>query len=80
MTFKEAKARLEKMHYTVTETEDEIKTQYEGDDGYIVYFKNDNTFTARGYGSVLVFMTCPVFEPWRDMIIAWKEENQNERL
>ena len=82
MTYLECKKKVEDHGYTVTETDTEIITVFRTGKDSITFDKQTNEYHAVGYGSPLSFTTYPIYEPWRDMIKAWKaeQEKQNEGL
>ena len=74
MTYLECKQMIEDDGYDIMETDRFIIVSTS--DSEIKYDKKTNIYTASGYGSPLTFTTFPIYEPWRNMIKAWKAEQR----
>ena len=73
MTFNEIKQKIESNGcFKVIETPIEIITSC--GESSVTYNKTNGTYTAKGFGSPLMFTTHPIYDDWRQMIEAWIEE------
>lgn len=79
MTFLEAREFIERtLHFMVVEEEKSIIT-VRGSTLYgrmlVLYDKTKDTYDTVGFES---FKTHRLYQPWKEMIDAWKKEKQNE--
>ena len=81
MTYKESKEKLcEKYKCTIIEDENTIQICFDDNDAHIIFYKNNWDYKVHGFGSPWSFTTSPIYEDWKEMIIAWwlEEEVDNE--